>query len=71
VKELWMLDKDAVSKEYTDEINQKSRYTKTLQVIGEIVVMHNYNTEKSEPPEDACVPNEHYLYYLYIDFHKT
>jgi hypothetical protein len=37
---------DTVSKEYADEINEKSGYAKTLQDIREILVMCNYNTEK-------------------------
>jgi hypothetical protein len=33
-KELWMLDRVAVSKEYADEINQKTRYSKTFKILG-------------------------------------
>jgi hypothetical protein len=55
-----------MSKEYADEINRKSRYTKTLQDIGEILVKNNYNTEKSEPKKEilqfvALVPNQKHL----------
>jgi hypothetical protein len=36
---------DTVSKEYTNEINEKSGYAKSLHDIREILVMCKYNTE--------------------------